>query len=188
MKMVYKTLWFSAGAIRRVKRAFLTFKLKRIYQLDSGGNCYFGLGIRLNNPSRISISDHVLLSDNVRIWSELQTGKLILHNNVQINRNVLLDFTGFLELKENVLISEGAKIYTHSHGYDPRSEPKGSKLTIAENAWIGTNAIILPSVNYIGKNAIIGAGAIVSKDVPDNHVYICAEGRLVEKKREYDHD
>jgi acetyltransferase-like isoleucine patch superfamily enzyme len=42
-----------------------------------------------------------------------------------------------------------------------------TKLVIEENAYVGVNAIILDSCNYIGKYARVGAGAVVTKDVPD---------------------
>ncbi|MEH6453174.1 MAG: acyltransferase, partial [Psychromonas sp.] len=169
-------------SVRFIKLIISRFIFKYAFSIKQGKGCYIGLGLRVNNPKGITLCNKVSLADNVRMWSELSAGELILHNDVQINRDVLLDFTGRLEIKANALISEGTKIYTHTHGYDPRSKATGSELIIAENAWIGTNAIIMPSVNYIGKNVIIGSGAVVSKDVPDEHIYVCAPGRLIEKK------
>ncbi|TKF99452.1 acyltransferase [Vibrio sp. F13] len=177
-------IWvFCTKAIRFVNLTVSKFKFKYVFSIKKRKGCYVGLGLRINNPKGITLYNNVSLADNVRMWSELPTGKLTLHDDVQINRNVLLDFSGKLVIGKNVLISEGAKIYTHTHGYDPRSRAIGNELIIAENAWIGTNAIILSSVDYIGKNSIIGSGAVVSKNVPDDCVYVCAPGRFIEKKR-----
>jgi acetyltransferase-like isoleucine patch superfamily enzyme len=171
-------------SVRFSKLIISRFLFKYIFSIKKGKGCYIGLGLRINNPKGITLCNKVSLADNMRMWSELSSGELILHDNVQINRDVLLDFTGRLEIKNNALISEGARIYTHTHGYDPRSQPTGCELIIAENAWIGTNAIILPSVSYIGKNVIIGSGSIVSKNIPDDHIYVSAPGRIIEKKRD----
>ncbi|MEZ9909393.1 acyltransferase [Vibrio sp. 10N.261.51.A3] len=184
MTRVAFNIWsFFKKSLRFIKLTISRLIFSKVLSIKKGQACYIGVGLRLNNPEGILICDNVSLADQVRMWSELPTGKLTLHDNVQINRDVLLDFTGTLEIKNNVLISEGTKIYTHTHGYDPRSRAKGSKLIIGENAWIGTNTIILPSVDYIGKNSIIGSGAVVSKNVPDDCVYVCAPGRFIEKKR-----
>ena len=56
-------------------------------------------------------------------------------------------------------------IETHSHGLEPRSKPKKKPLLIEDNVWIGAHVTILPNVNTIGENSIIGAGSIVTKDV-----------------------
>ena len=84
----------------------------------------------------------------------------------EINRDVHLDTTGGLSIGSGVLISEGAVIYTHDHGLDPRSAPDGLPKTIGRNVWIGTRAVILPKCQRIGTGAVIGAGAIVTRDVP----------------------
>ena len=53
-------------------------------------------------------------------------------------------------------------------------EKKGG-IVIQDDAWIGAGVIILPGVK-IGKRAVIGAGSVVTKDVPDEVVYVGADG------------
>ncbi|WP_417740054.1 acyltransferase [Rosistilla oblonga] len=101
---------------------------------------------------------------------------------MEIGRQTILDFSGDLTIEEGALVSEGAIIYTHDHGYDPRSKPTSTPLVIKRNCWIGSRAIVLPSVNYIGENAIIGSGAVVTKDVPDGNIYVAGPGRLLKRK------
>lgn len=55
-------------------------------------------------------------------------------------------------------------------------------LEIGSDVWIGSNAVILPEVNRIGHGAVIGAGAVVSKDVPDYGVVLGNPARLVKKR------
>ncbi|WP_248623649.1 acyltransferase [Cobetia crustatorum] len=144
---------------------------------------YLGRRIRFNNVDAITILDAVSLGDNIRIWGEIKSenSRLIIGRNVQVNRDTLLDITGRLELKDNVFISEGCMLYTHTHGHDPRSVPVSTTLVIEENVWIGTNVIILPSVNYIGARSIIGAGTVVSKNIPPDVTVVSQSSRILSK-------
>ena len=54
-----------------------------------------------------------------------------------------------------------------------------TKLVISEGVIIGSRAIILPSCHYIGKNARIGAGAVVTKDIPDYAVAVGVPAQVV---------
>ena len=71
---------------------------------------------------------------------------------------------------KNVLISENSVILSHDHGYNPTSAPKKSKLDIGDYAWIGQNSLVMSNVKRIGKNSIIAAGSIVTKDVDENTI------------------
>jgi maltose O-acetyltransferase len=71
-----------------------------------------------------------------------------------------------------VCINDGVILLTASHDlFDPEWKHKKAPIIIEDYAWIATNAIILPGVK-IGKGAVIGAGAVVSKDVPEFHVAV----------------
>ena len=102
--------------------------------------------------------------------------------DTQINRNVILDFSGDLIIGKNVVISEYTFIFSHSHGYDPHSPPIKSKLVIEDNVWIGANSFIGENVNFIGENALIAAGSIVTKDVPSNAVVGGNPAKLIKFK------
>ncbi|OHB75434.1 MAG: hypothetical protein A2Z25_20995 [Planctomycetes bacterium RBG_16_55_9] len=54
-----------------------------------------------------------------------------------------------------------------------------SKIVIGNDVWIGQNAILLPTVERIGDGAVIGAGAVVTKDVPDFAVVLGNPARVV---------
>jgi acetyltransferase-like isoleucine patch superfamily enzyme len=55
-------------------------------------------------------------------------------------------------------------------------------LTIGNDVWIGANAVVLPEVNSIGDGAVIGAGAVVSRDVPPYAVVLGNPGRVVKHR------
>ena len=168
--------------LRFLKRKTSQFVLKNIYGIKIGTECFIGKDIRFAYPKNIKVSARCVLAEGVRLWSEIESGRLVLENDVQVARDVVLDFSGNLTLKKSCHVSEGAIIYTHDHGRNPRSKPNASALVIEEGAWIGARAIILPSVSRIGHNAIVGAGAIVTNDIPDNSLFVCQKGRFIERK------
>ena len=79
---------------------------------------------------------------------------------------------GPLEIGEKVMMGPDVVILTHTHNIDRTDIPMGdqgsrvAKVTIGNDVWIGMRSIIMPGVK-IGNGAVIGAGAIVTKDVPD---------------------
>lgn len=84
---------------------------------------------------------------------------------------------GGLHFGEKVVISAGVNILTHSHSFDKkdwreRGEIKPEDPTIvSDNVFLGVNAIIMPGCKYIGENSVIGAGAVVTRNVPDNEIW-----------------
>jgi acetyltransferase-like isoleucine patch superfamily enzyme len=155
----------------------------KLYGVNIHTTAKLGHGHKFVYPWNITISDKCILGNHLRLWSEDSNSKLFLSSGVEIARDCVLDFTGGITIENGVLISEGCIIYTHDHGYDPHSAPVANTLVIERGAWIGARVIILPSVRRIGANSIIGAGAVVTKDVPDNYVFVGAVGRLIPKKK-----
>ncbi len=83
-----------------------------------------------------------------------------------------IDYSGGLVIGDDVWISENVFIATHGHVVDSSALKKSqpitfSSLEIGNDAWIGANSVILPQVNRIGRGAVIGAAAVLTKDVPD---------------------
>lgn len=93
---------------------------------------------------------------------------------------------------DNVMFASGVTISVTGHPvcYDlrPRCEQFSFPVHIGNNVWIGTNVIILPGVT-IGDNAVIGAGSVVTKDIPPNVVALgtpCKVLReITDRDREY---
>ena len=97
--------------------------------------------------------------------------------HITIGKNVFINFDctflalGGITIEDEVLIGPKVNLVTENHPLDPK-ERKGliaKPIIIKKNAWIGANATILPGVT-IGENAVVAAGAVVSKDVPDNTI------------------
>lgn len=94
--------------------------------------------------------------------------RLNIGKNVVINKGATIMSGGIVEIEDNVLIAPDVKIVTVNHDLrDRQNLIHFSKVVIKENAWICTGAIICPGVT-IGKNAVVAAGAVVTKDVKDD--------------------
>jgi acetyltransferase-like isoleucine patch superfamily enzyme len=91
--------------------------------------------------------------------------------NVFINFDcVFLDFGG-ITIEEGVFIAPKVSLLTEGHPLSPESRHSLTvgRIHIKKNAWIGANVTIMQGVT-IGQNAVVAAGAVVTKDVPDNEV------------------
>jgi acetyltransferase-like isoleucine patch superfamily enzyme len=89
--------------------------------------------------------------------------------NVFINHACSFLDLGGITIEDNVLIGPRVTLVTENHPVDPtqRKSLVLSAILIKRNAWIGAGSTILPGVT-IGENSIVAAGAVVTKDVPDN--------------------
>ncbi|PTB31260.1 acyltransferase [Photobacterium phosphoreum] len=109
--------------------------------------------------------------------------QISLGNNVVIRPLTMLfassiDPNGTITIEDNVLIGSGVHIYVSNHEFknnnkDIFSQGHQSALPvfIKKGAWIGANSIILPGVT-IGTNAVVGAGSVVTKDIPARTVFV----------------
>ncbi len=149
-----------------------------------GQNVHFAHGIYLMNPKRISIGDHCSIGSSVSLISESPEGRLTIHDGVQISDKVHIDFTGNVSIGRGTLISSDVTIYSHDHGYNPRSRPLLSSVTIAEDVWIGYGATLLPGTTNVGQGAIIGAKAVVSKPVEEHTIVAGNPARVLKIRRE----
>lgn len=97
--------------------------------------------------------------------------------HTKIGKNVFINFDcifldlGGITIEDNVLIAPNVSLLSEGHPISPenRHSLTVGHIHIKKNTWIGAGATILQGVT-IGENAIVAAGAVVSKDVPDNTI------------------
>ena len=146
------------------------------------------------------IDDNVEIGEGTKIWhfSHIQSGAIIGTNcsigqNVNIGNNVQI--VNAVKIQNNVSIYEGVELEDYvfcgpsmvfTNIRVPRSEfpQKGSKYyektLVKKSASIGANATILCGIT-IGRYALIGSGAVVTKDVPDYALVIGNPGKVIGK-------
>lgn len=88
--------------------------------------------------------------------------------NITIIKGATFLSAGIIDIEDGVLIGPDVRIATVNHDLEDRHHKFFfKKVTIKKNAWICMGAIICPGVT-IGENSVVAAGAVVTKDVPDN--------------------
>jgi acetyltransferase-like isoleucine patch superfamily enzyme len=102
------------------------------------------------------------------IYNNKTEKKLVIGRNVFIGVGCILDITRGIFIGNEVQIAPGVMIFTHDSSKN-RGNPVEREVIIKNGAYIGAGAMILHGVT-IGDNAIIGSGAVVTKDVDSNKV------------------
>lgn len=105
---------------------------------------------------------------------------------IDIGKNVFINFDctflalGGITIEDDVLIGPKVSLITENHPLNPaeRKGLIGQSIHIRKNAWIGAGATVLPGVT-IGENAVVAAGAVVSKDVSDNTIVGGVPAKLI---------
>lgn len=119
---------------------------------------YFGSGFR------IKIGDYSGIGKRCRVPSNIIIGK-------------------------NVMMAEEVIILNQNHNFSDISKPMimqgyglRSTLEIGDDTWIGTRVIILPNVKKIGSGVIIGAGSVVTKNIPDYAIVAGNPARIIKNR------
>ncbi len=118
------------------------------------------------------------------LGNDIKIGK---NSGIGIRANIYgIGGGGKLIIGKNVIMAPDVCILTLKHNYENTKIPKNeqeietSTIIIEDDVWIGTHAIILPNIK-IGKGAVIGAGAVVTKNVADYSVVGGVPAKLIKQ-------
>jgi len=167
------------------------FRFNQIYSLwksnefKSVSSIYFCYPLYLRGGKYIEIGNNVdfdqrLCLEAIDLFlNEKYDPKIIIGNNVSIQKDCHIGAINKIIIGNNVLIASKVYISDHSHGeinldtinFPPSKRKLFSKgpVVIEDNVWIGEGVVILPNVT-IGQNSIVGANAVVTKSFPNNSI------------------
>ena len=145
------------------------------------GSTVIHSGAKLDNLIQIAhnveVGQHTVIAAQAGVSGSTKIGK-----NVFINFDCVFLDLGGITIEDNVLLAPKVSLLTESHPLDPaqRQSLIPKPILIKKNAWIGPSATILPGVT-IGENAVVAAGSVVTKDVPDNVVVAGIPATFIKK-------
>lgn len=112
-------------------------------------------------------------------------------SRIYANSNLTVVDDGHVYVADKVMFGPNVMISTANHPIEPSLRAKGLQYNkdvyIGENAWIGGNVSIMPGVR-IGKNTVIGAGSVVTKDIPDDVVAVGNPCRVLRQVGDHDRE
>jgi acetyltransferase-like isoleucine patch superfamily enzyme len=143
-----------------------------------------GKGTFLSNcqvtwPHQVSIGENCALEHNIYfkfdgIWSKGPS--IIIGNKVFIGSGCEFNIRKKISIGNNCLIASGCHFVDHNHNTYRHDSPLSSspdiekEIILKESVWIGANVIVLMGVE-IGNHAIVGAGSVVIKSIPNNEIW-----------------
>lgn len=141
-------------------------------------------GIRIGN--NVSILSNTII-ECTGVMRSIGKG-LTIGNNVGIAQNCFIQVRGKVTIGDDVIMGPGVSIFSENHNFDDPDLPvhlqgetrKG--VTIENGAWIGTKSIILDGVR-VGRNSIVAAGSIVTRDVPSYSMVGGVPARVMKERK-----
>lgn len=174
---------------------------QEIILLDRLGIKFRKCGTRVRYPFRISKKDCIEIGEGTEI---LEESRLNTYPNTKYQNPTIKIGGGCffcyrlgiyaganINIGDNVLVASDVTIDSSNHGINPESKEtymwqpiEASEIVIGDNCWIGEKVIIVAGV-HIGRGCVIGAGSVVTRDVPD---YCIAAGVPAKIIKKYDFD
>lgn len=151
-----KIVNFFSWILRKGRGAIALYRLRALIP-NVGKSSRCPLNVEIKYPQNLIIGEYVCIGPYSTIGA---FAKVVLEDYVRISKGVVIETAG-LNLKSEL---------PYSH--------KGKPIVIKRGAWLGTRCVILGGVT-IGRNAVIGAGAIVTKDVPDGAIVVSQSSRII---------
>lgn len=138
-----------------------------------GRNVRIGRKCHFRGKNQAYIGNNTKLGDNcfIEIIGINKKDKLHIGDNVSVTGSLFVSCMEKITIGDNALIANNVRIYDSNHGMNPdlgnyeEQEFSKKRVFIDEGVWIGDNVIILAGAT-IGKKCIIGAGSIVTGEVP----------------------
>jgi acetyltransferase-like isoleucine patch superfamily enzyme len=146
-----------------------------------------GGGCAIDRPWTIVSEERVQIERGVYLKTVSDTARITLGEHAFIGFGTELDIALELNVGRHALIAPGCFITDHVHGQraGTRIDDQGTDartVVIGDDAWLGAHAVVLPGVR-IGEGAIVGAGAVVTRDVPAGAIVAGVPARIIGQRR-----
>lgn len=177
--------------IKKIKYKF--FYSKSLFtKVKMGKKSIFESPRRIIGNKYITINNNVYLGKNIRLCCyDFYCGcqyypSIFIDDGVVIKDNVSILSAGNIYIGKDTMIAGNVFISNENHGINPefqsyKEQPLYVKdVIIKENCWIGEKTIILPGVT-IEKNSIIGAGSVVTKNIPEYSIAVGNPAKVIKK-------
>lgn len=166
---------------------FLYYKDYTVRMAKFGVNNTLSCGLKIDSPEYLYISNNNYIGSMV--WFSIakidKEPQLIIQNNVWIGHFTQINCINKVTIGNNVMISARCYIGDTEHGFNNISIPISQQkiiskgpISIGDGSWIGIGSAILPNVK-IGKNCVIGANSVVTKDIPDYSVAVGNPAKVI---------
>lgn len=148
-----------------------------------GQNVVIEAGVLVFHPENIEIGDRVYIGHQT-ILKGYYLGEMIIGGGTWIGQQCFFHSAGTIRIGSNVGIGPGVKIITSFHTEEGREKPilhsriEFRAVVLEDDVDLGVGAIILPGVT-IGQGAQVGAGSVVTRDVPAYAVVAGCPARLI---------
>jgi len=143
---------------------------------------YLGNGVSLNNNCEIGV-----IKDNLDHFNNTQTPILEIEDGVGISKGAVIVALKCIQIKKNTMIGPYCFIADYDHSYQDVNKPivhqplmNINPVVIEEGVWIGAHVSICSGVT-IGKNSVIGAGSVVTKNIPSYSVAVGVPAKIIKK-------
>ena len=173
-----------------VKRDIVTSIYTKTF-CDFGSDSVLYRPLYIKGKKDISIGNNTTILNNVRIqvYNDLTrlSSKVRIGNNCYIGYNNSFLAGGDIVLEDGVLLASDILVSSENHSMNPEldqyymdQELSCMSVTICEGTWIGEKVCVMPGVK-IGKKCAIGAGSIVTKDIPDFSIAVGNPAKVIKK-------
>jgi len=147
-------------------------------KVNIGDNVFFSLGVAIT-------AEELVIGDNTHVgYQALMTGKKIhIGKNCNINNRAFIEaYYAPVIIEDNVTIAGSVMISSHDGSFMNvlGKEMIAKQITLKKRCFIGNNAIILPGIT-INEKAIVGAGAVVTKDVEERTIVVGVPAKAIRK-------